>query len=167
MYHYDSILGRLYIEMSQDLLYSIYWEDHKGFVPPKRSLRLPESGTGTVWIGQWLNAYFSGQPVDLMSLQEAGVRFEPQGSDFQEEVWKLLVNVPYGKLVSYQQLAHAYFQAYGRPTSPRAVGSAVARNPISILIPCHRVIGADGSLTGYAGGLERKQYLLRLEGAIQ
>ena len=166
MYHYDSILGRLYIEMSRNTLYSLYWEDHKGFRPPRRSLPIPQTGEGINWVGHWLDVYFSGQPVDLRVLEEVDIHFEPQGTDYQEEVWKLLVNIPYGKIVSYAQLAQAYAQAYGRPTSPRAVGSAVARNPISIFIPCHRVIGGDGSLTGYAGGMERKKFLLELEGSF-
>lgn len=166
MYHYDSILGRLYIEMSRNTLYSLYWEDHKGFRPPRRSLPIPQTGEGIIWVGHWLDVYFSGQPVDLRVLEEVDIHFEPQGTDYQEEVWKLLVNIPYGKIVSYAQLAQAYIQAYGRPTSPRAVGSAVARNPISIFIPCHRVIGGDGSLTGYAGGMERKKFLLELEGSF-
>ena len=166
MYHYDSILGRLYIEMSRNTLYSLYWEHHKGFRPPRRSLPIPQTGEGINWVGHWLDVYFSGQPVDLRVLEEVDIHFEPQGTDYQEEVWKLLVNIPYGKIVSYAQLAQAYIQAYGRPTSPRAVGSAVARNPISIFIPCHRVIGGDGSLTGYAGGMERKKFLLELEGSF-
>ena len=103
----------------------------------------------------WLDAYFAGlhPPVDFP--------LRPQGTAFQRRVWQALTAIPYGKTASYGQLALAL------RSSARAVGSAVGRNPLSILIPCHRVLGADGSLTGYAGGLENKKRLLRLEGALE
>jgi len=82
---------------------------------------------------------------------------EPPGTAFQKAVWALLTEIPYGKTVTYGDLARRL------SSSPRAVGGAVGRNPISILIPCHRVVGADGSLTGYAGGLAAKKLLLALE----
>jgi len=85
----------------------------------------------------------------------------PSGTPFQQRVWQALCAIPYGQTITYGALA----QSIGSPKSVRAVGAAVGRNPISIVIPCHRVIGADGSLTGYAGGLPRKQALLELEGA--
>lgn len=87
---------------------------------------------------------------------------EPAGTPFQLEVWRGLAALEYGETVSYRELAGAV----GRPTASRAVGMANGRNPISIVIPCHRVIGAGGALTGYAGGLERKRWLLELEGAV-
>jgi methylated-DNA-[protein]-cysteine S-methyltransferase len=86
---------------------------------------------------------------------------DPQGTAFQRSVWLALLDIPFGQLQSYGALA----QRLGRPAAARAVGAAVARNPISVLIPCHRVVGAGGALTGYAGGLQRKQALLSLEGA--
>lgn len=99
----------------------------------------------------WLSRYFAGEnpPVEFPLL--------PRGSAFQKAVWAMLQKIPYGKTVTYGDLARQLF------SSPRAVGGAVGRNPISILIPCHRVVGADGSLTGYAGGLEIKKFLLALE----
>lgn len=109
----------------------------------------------------WLAAYFAGArpPADAIPLS-------PQGTAFQKLVWQLLSEIPYGETVSYGQLAGIAAQRLGRAhMSAQAVGSAVGRNPISILIPCHRVLGADGSLTGYAGGLERKRWLLIHEGA--
>ena len=87
----------------------------------------------------------------------------PQGTDFQRAVWTLLREIPYGETRTYGQLAAALEAATGRKTSPRAVGAAVGHNPISIIIPCHRVVGAGGTLTGYAGGVSRKEYLLQLE----
>ncbi len=100
-----------------------------------------------------LNAYFSGhdEPFD--------VPLAPAGTPFQREVWSALRDIPYGATASYAEVA----RRIGRPRAVRAVGAANARNPIAIFVPCHRVIGADGSLTGYAGGLERKHALLALE----
>lgn len=91
----------------------------------------------------------------------SGLRLAPEGTAFQLEVWRALCDIPYGALVTYGELA----ARLGRPGASRAVGAAVGRNPISVIIPCHRVVGADGSLTGYAGGIERKTWLLRLERA--
>ena len=100
----------------------------------------------------WLSQYFDGRiPSFLPPLK-------PAGTAFQKKVWDLLLQIPYGKTVTYGQLAK---QLDCR--SAQAVGNAVGRNPISILIPCHRVIGADGKLTGYAGGVEKKEALLNLE----
>ncbi len=100
-----------------------------------------------------LERYFSGERVKFRTL------LAPQGTPFQQTVWKALRTIPYGKTWSYAQLA----QEIGRPTAYRAVARANATNPIAILIPCHRVIAADGKLSGYAGGVERKRGLLDLE----
>jgi methylated-DNA-[protein]-cysteine S-methyltransferase len=86
----------------------------------------------------------------------------PRGTDFQRKVWLTLAGIAYGETVSYAQLA----QRVGKPTAMRAVGAANGRNPLPIVLPCHRVIGADGSLTGFGGGLPTKQFLLELEGAL-
>ena len=108
---------------------------------------------------RWLEAYFAGKaPGELPPLA-------PVGTPFQKAVWDLLLEIPRGETATYGQLAERLSRRQGRATSPRAVGSAVGRNPISLMIPCHRVVGAKGSLTGYAGGLERKKWLLTLEGA--
>ena len=86
----------------------------------------------------------------------------PRGTDFQRNVWNTLASIPYGQTISYAQLA----QRIGKPSAMRAVGAANGRNPLPIVLPCHRVIGADGSLTGFGGGLPTKQFLLQLEGAL-
>ncbi|WP_457442377.1 methylated-DNA--[protein]-cysteine S-methyltransferase [Roseateles sp. P5_E4] len=101
-----------------------------------------------------LTAYFSGKSFDLPPL-------DPAGTAFQREVWQALLAIAPGQPSTYGALA----ERLGRASAARALGAAVGRNPISVLVPCHRVVGADGSLTGYAGGLERKQALLSLEGA--
>lgn len=103
---------------------------------------------------QQLMAYFAGQ------LREFEVPLAPQGTPFQKQVWDELLAIPYGTTLSYTQLAYRV----GRPTAMRAVGSANGANPIALIIPCHRVIAADGSLAGYAGGIEIKRRLLALEG---
>lgn len=84
------------------------------------------------------------------------------GTSFQRQVWEKLMTIPYGRIATYQEIA----QAIGRPQAVRAVGAANARNPISIIVPCHRVIGSDGSLTGYGGGIWRKEWLLKHEGFL-
>ena len=104
---------------------------------------------------RWLDAYFAGENPDVTALTLA-----PKGTAFQQAVWQALLRIPYGVTTTYGALAAMLRSA------PRAVGSAVGRNPISILIPCHRVLAADGGLAGYAGGLEAKKTLLRLEGAL-
>lgn len=107
----------------------------------------------------WLDAYFAGRaPGKLPPLH-------PAGTAFRQEVWARLLEIPYGRAVTYGQLARELAQQRGLPhLSAQAVGGAVGHNPISIIIPCHRVLGADGSLTGYAGGLDKKRALLMLEG---
>src|SRR4051794_20240319 len=102
-----------------------------------------------------LDAYFAG---DLHSFD---VRLAAAGTPWQREVWTALASVPYGQTLSYGELA----RRLGRPAAARAVGAANGRNPLSIVVPCHRLIGASGALTGYAGGLSRKDWLLRHEAA--
>jgi methylated-DNA-[protein]-cysteine S-methyltransferase len=108
----------------------------------------------------WLKGYFSGEnptPDFIVT---------PKGTVFQEKVWGLLLRIPYGALTTYGKIAEQIRAREGLPSlSAQAVGGAVGHNPVSLLVPCHRVVGANGSLTGYAGGLEKKAALLRLEGA--
>lgn len=107
---------------------------------------------------QWLQIYFSGKEPDF------SVPLHFSGTDFQKEVWKLLCTIPYGQTAAYGEIACRLALQKGLPhMSAQAVGGAVGHNKISILVPCHRVLGSNGSLTGYAGGLERKKYLLELE----
>ncbi len=105
---------------------------------------------------QELGEYFAGQR------QHFEVPLDPQGTPFQQSVWRALQRITSGQLDTYGDIAHRL----GRPEAARAVGAAVGRNPVSVIVPCHRVVGRDGSLTGYAGGLPRKQALLALEGAV-
>ncbi len=104
----------------------------------------------------WLDRYFAGENPPVSAL-----KLSPKGTDFQRRVWDALLEIPYGGTNTYGALAARL------SSSARAVGSAVGRNPISVIIPCHRVLAADGSLAGYAGGLENKKKLLTLEGSLQ
>jgi methylated-DNA-[protein]-cysteine S-methyltransferase len=117
-------------------------------------------GTSGAWgaapVVERLRAYFGG---DLRALD--GIPVDPNGTSFQRDVWRMLQRIPMGRTWSYQELA----RAIGRPDAIRAVGAANGANPIPIVIPCHRVIGADGRLVGYGGGLDHKRWLLAHEGA--
>jgi methylated-DNA-[protein]-cysteine S-methyltransferase len=107
----------------------------------------------------WLECYFSGNKPDF------NLPLEPKGSAFQKDIWDILIKIPYGETITYGKIAEKYkSQKNGKNVSARAVGGAVGRNPISIIIPCHRVIGSNGSLTGYAGGINNKKMLLEYEG---
>ena len=105
---------------------------------------------------QQLGEYFAGKR------RQFDLPLAPHGTDFQCTVWRALAEIPYGSTISYAQLA----QRLGNPNGTRAVGAANRRNPLPIVLPCHRVIGADGGMTGFGGGLPTKQFLLRLEGAL-
>ena len=107
----------------------------------------------------WLDAYFSGNP------QQPDFPLNPHGTAFQKQVWDMLLTIPYGQVRTYGDIAREMAVRTGKQKmSAQAVGQAVGANPISILIPCHRVVGTNGKLTGYAGGLDKKEWLLRHEG---
>ena len=106
----------------------------------------------------WLESYFSGDQTPIK------ISLQPKGTIFQERVWKILQEIPYGETMTYGDIAQRIAKEKGVATySAQAVGQAVGKNPISILIPCHRVLGKNGALTGYAGGVHRKEQLLRIE----
>lgn len=110
--------------------------------------------------GKWLERYFAGEKPSALELPLA-----PAGSEFRREVWNILLQIPYGQVITYGEIAKRIAEKQSRPTmSGQAVGGAVGHNPISIIIPCHRVIGSNGSLTGYAAGIDTKKKLLELEG---
>ena len=109
-------------------------------------------------VSRWLDDYFAGKKPSAQSLP-----LLLQGTAFRMKVWELLQAIPYGETTTYGELARKLSESEGMKTCARAVGNAVGHNPISIIIPCHRVVGADGSLTGYAGGLDVKRKLLALE----
>ena len=150
---FDSPLGTLILNSDGIALTGLAFDE------PEKPL--PGPGTDPVFrrAAAWLEAYFAGQlpdPADLPPLA-------PSGTPFQLAVWELLRRIPFGGTVSYGEIARELETIRGGRVAAQAVGQAVGANPIAILIPCHRVIGADGKLTGYGGGLERKQRLLALE----
>jgi len=114
-----------------------------------------EVTAGLTNVTEQLSAYFAGERTAL------DLPLDLRGTDFQRSVWTALLEIPFGQTRSYAEIA----RAIGKPNAVRAVGLANGRNPVSIVVPCHRVIGTDGSLTGYGGGLDRKQWLLAHEGA--
>ena len=106
----------------------------------------------------WLESYFSGKQTSIK------IPLQPKGTSFQQRVWQILQEIPYGETMTYGEIAQRIAKEKGVETfSAQAVGQAVGKNPISILIPCHRVLGKNGALTGYAGGVHRKEQLLQLE----
>lgn len=108
---------------------------------------------------RWLDHYFNGKQPDFLP------PLRLQGTTFRRDVWQLLLHIPYGQFTTYRELSARLAAQRGATSfSAQAIGGAIGHNPISIIVPCHRVIGADGSLKGYAGGLDRKERLLRLEG---
>ena len=159
MGRYDSPLGPITLAGEDGALTGL-WFDGQKYFGAGLPAGTPE-GEPPVFrqAGAWLDRYCRGEaPGPAPPLA-------PAGTAFQRAVWEVLREIPYGRTATYGQVAQAAGRGLGRNTSPRAAGSAVGRNPISLLTPCHRVVGAGGSLTGYAGGLERKEALLKLEGA--
>ena len=106
---------------------------------------------------KWLEEYFAGKNPKI------NLKIKLIGSDFRIKIWNILREIPYGKVITYGEIVKKYEKQYGDKTSARAVGSAIGHNPISIIIPCHRVIGKHNKLTGYAGGIDKKIKLLELE----
>jgi methylated-DNA-[protein]-cysteine S-methyltransferase len=149
----NSPLGNLKLISSKKGLAAILWENDN----PKRvkisAQNLNPNDIILVEAVQQLQRYFTKKHNQFT------LDLDIQGSDFQKQVWQLLLEIPYGKTVSYIDIACRM----GQPTAARAVGMAVGKNPLSIIVPCHRVIGSTGRLTGFAGGLEAKKFLLELE----
>ena len=155
--NYASPMGEILLAGMGDALTGLWFAEQRFYAD---SLP-PDSVPGELPVfdrtRQWLDLYFAGIRPDFTPL------LAPIGTPFRLAVWELLREIPWGAVVSYGTLAARVAERTGKAASPRAVGGAVAHNPISLIIPCHRVIGADGRLPGYAGGLSRKRRLLELE----
>jgi methylated-DNA-[protein]-cysteine S-methyltransferase len=150
----DSPIGKLFLAGDRDGLKHIDFPKEKRPANPGPDwMEMPAFFTSAV---SELREYFAGKR------QQFTIEIKPEGTDFQQSVWQTLREVPYGKTVSYGELA----KRVGNPKASRAVGAANGANPIPIIIPCHRVIGTSGDLIGFGGGLDVKQFLLELEGAI-
>ena len=153
----DSPLGELTLAEENGAIIGLWMQGQKYF--PQLSEALKEQSHVLTQAERWLKRYSDGQRPQIQELP-----LNPKGSPFCREVWALLCRIPYGQTTSYAALASQIARSRGIPhMSAQAVGNAVGHNPISILIPCHRVVGSSGQLTGYAGGLERKKWLLDWE----
>lgn len=154
---YISPLGEILIAADEEGLTGLWFKEQKYFALTLEDPIKKETPV-TKETKKWLDIYFHHQTPDFTP------SLHPLGTPFQKQVWKLLLQIPYGKTVTYGQLAEKLAEEKGiKRMSAQAVGGAVGHNPVSIIIPCHRVLGKDGSMTGYAGGIERKEKLLLLE----
>ena len=158
--HYRSPIGNILLAADEIGLTGLWFEGQKYFAlyldkeHEERELPIFEK------VKEWLDIYFSGKEPDFT------VPLHFTGTDFQNEVWEILCAIPYGRTMTYGEIAKQVAAKKGLPRmSAQAVGGAVGRNGISVIVPCHRVVGANGSLTGYAGGIDKKIKLLQLEKA--
>jgi len=159
---YPSPLGKLLVASDGNSINGIWIEGQKYFASTLQGDAEKRDDIAVFDdVRKWLDAYFDGSKPEISTL-----KLNPSGSVFAKRVWNLLKGIPYGKTATYGDISRLMEQTYGKKCSPRAVGSAIAHNPIMIIIPCHRVIGKDGSLTGYAGGEDIKRRLLLHEGII-
>ncbi|QLB42495.1 methylated-DNA--[protein]-cysteine S-methyltransferase [Mannheimia pernigra] len=158
--YYQSPVGKLLLLAQEDGLIYVEFEQEQRSTSVEHFIKAPQTSGAVLDIfcktKAILDRYFAGekiafQPLDFLS---------PQGTDFQQSVWEILRKIPYGNTTTYGEIANKL----GNPNAMRAVGGAVGRNPISILIPCHRVLGKNQTLTGFGGGLPNKRFLLELEG---
>lgn len=147
----DSPLGRLCVQGDRQNVTGLYLPRHKHWRGPDPAWQ--QADAPFVGVREQLAEYFAGRR------QEFDVPLKLAGTPFQRHVWQELSRIPFGTTITYAELA----RRIGQPSATRAVGHANGHNPISILVPCHRVIGADGSLTGYGGGIEKKRWLLKWE----
>ena len=156
--HYDSPLGGILLAADESGLTGLWFDGGRYFAEGLPAAQLRQETPVLAEAKRWLDIYFTGREPDFLP------PLHPAGSLFQQAVWALLLQIPYGQTVTYGQLAARLAAERGVVRmSAQAVGGAVGRNRISLIIPCHRVLGADGSLTGYAGGLDRKARLLAWE----
>lgn len=157
--HYDSPLGGILLLASEDALMGLWLPgqhaDHTLLEQAEQRENAPILQQGRAW----LDRYFCGRRPTPQEIP-----LDPRGSEFRRRVWQRLCRIPYGKLETYGQIAREMAVESGGKMSAQAVGGAVGHNPISLIIPCHRVIGAHGNLVGYAGGLALKKRLLQYEG---
>ena len=158
--HYSSPLGEILLAADDAGLTGLWFEGQKYFAA-HADAHADEARTPALdEARRWLDAYFEGKAPDFTP------PLHLTGTPFRLAVWGLLLTIPYGATVTYGALAKRLAAQTGRAAmSAQAIGGAVGHNPVSIIVPCHRVVGADGSLTGYAGGVERKRRLLALENA--
>lgn len=157
--HYTEVaspLGTITLTATERGLAGLYFAGQKHW-PADSATWVPDDGPRFDAARAWVSAYFSGKGKEKLPKIDLGI-----GTEFQKKVWQALKSIPLGETRTYGQLA----SQIDAPNAVRAVGAAIGRNPLSLLIPCHRVIGSTGALTGYAGGVDRKRWLLEHEGAL-
>ena len=152
--YYDSPLGRIMMAGSGGALTGLWFAGQKHYAETLTAGYTEKEIPVLSGTKRWLDLYFGGTIPDFTP------PLEMRGPAFRKAVWEILLSIPYGRTVTYGEIAG---RIAGRNGAARAVGSAVSHNPVSLIVPCHRVTGAGGSLTGYAGGLDRKTWLLQLE----
>lgn len=159
---YKSPLGNILLAADEQGLTGLWFEGQKYYALYLDKENMEKELPVFAQTRKWLDVYFSGREPDF----ELPLHFT--GTDFQNEVWEILYSIPYGETMTYGQIAKEIAEKKGlMHMSAQAVGGAVGHNEISIIVPCHRVVGANGSLTGYAGGIDKKISLLKLEGAYK
>lgn len=157
--HYQSPIGDILLAADDTGLTGLWFEGQKYFARCLDKNREEKEVPVLEAAKRWLDLYFSGKEPDF------SVPLHFIGTDFQKQVWEILCTIPYGRITTYGDIAKRFAAKKGLPhMSAQAIGGAVGHNEISIIVPCHRVVGSDGSLTGYAGGIEKKRALLTLEG---
>ena len=158
--YYKSPIGNLMLLSDGDNLVGLYMENQKYYLNGiKQELTSKDNLQVFENTKKWLDRYFAKENPSIKEIPLA-----PIGGEFRQKVWKILCEIPYGKTTTYGEIAKRIAKEMDKEKmSAQAVGNAVGHNPISIIIPCHRVVGKDGSLTGYAGGIEKKRILLELE----
>ncbi|MDE5894248.1 MAG: methylated-DNA--[protein]-cysteine S-methyltransferase [Acetatifactor sp.] len=160
IYHYDSPLGGITLASDGDALTGLWFDGQKYFGSTLSADHEPRNLPIFEQTKKWLNIYFSGKAPDFTPPLAVGT------TTFRRAVWDILLTIPFGQTMTYREIADRIAAQKGiAHMSAQAVGGAVGHNPISLIIPCHRVIGTDGSLTGYAGGTDKKLWLLTMEGA--
>ena len=156
--HYDSPLGGILLAADETGLTGLWFDGHKCFARGLPAECVEQNTPVLSEAKRWLDIYFAGQEPDFMP------PLHPIGSAFRRDVWDILLQIPYGQTTTYGEIARQLAAKQGLPRmSAQAVGGAVGHNEISVIIPCHRVVGTNGSLTGYAGGIDKKRKLLELE----
>ena len=159
--HYKSPLGDILLASHNNKLIGAWFEGQKYYLSNISQDLIEKEDKILIKTRKWMDSYFNGEKPSIDELN-----LDPQGSDFRLDVWKLLCEIPYGETATYKDIASKIAENRGiEKMSAQAVGGAVGHNPISIIIPCHRVIGSDETLTGYAGGIDRKRFLLKHENA--